>query len=186
MHNINNALAGAGLSKIKVSTSVGFDVIADPFPPSSGRFFAHNHNKDVELDATFQQPGTTVVRDSGNGLSYNNLFDAMVDAIHAALEKAGAPDVRVVVSETSFRLPAGSAAQASTTRGDTTRTSLTTSVRARPRNPSRWRRMDGERERERCVNPPDWSSRSDSSSELERGLLWALPPEAAWFLMMEA
>ncbi|GJM95337.1 hypothetical protein PR202_ga12059 [Eleusine coracana subsp. coracana] len=132
LHNINNALAAAGLSKIKVSTSVGFNVIADPFPPSSGRFFAQsymvdvarflestnapllanvypyfaytsNHNKDVELDyATFQQPGTTGVRDSGNGLSYNNLFDAMVDAIHAALEKAGAPDVRVVVSETGW------------------------------------------------------------------------------------
>ncbi|KAK3139651.1 hypothetical protein QOZ80_5AG0387040 [Eleusine coracana subsp. coracana] len=38
MRNINNALADAGLGSIKVSTSIKFNVIADSYPPSAGRF----------------------------------------------------------------------------------------------------------------------------------------------------
>ncbi|EMS55419.1 Glucan endo-1,3-beta-glucosidase GIV [Triticum urartu] len=59
--------------------------------------------------ATFQ-PGATPVRDAGNGLIYTNLFDAMVDALYAALERAGAPGVRVVVSETGWPSAGGFAA----------------------------------------------------------------------------
>jgi exo-beta-1,3-glucanase (GH17 family) len=60
--------------------------------------------------ATFQPGATTTVSDSGNGLAYTNLFDAMVDAIYAALEKAGAPGVRVVVSESGWPSAGGFAA----------------------------------------------------------------------------
>ncbi|RLN23019.1 hypothetical protein C2845_PM07G34620 [Panicum miliaceum] len=88
MRNVHAALVAAGLSSsIKVSTAVRMDV----FNP-----------RDISLSYATFQPGTTTVRDAGNGLTYTNLFDAMVDAIYAALEKAGAPNVRVVVSETGW------------------------------------------------------------------------------------
>ncbi|GJM87620.1 hypothetical protein PR202_ga03592 [Eleusine coracana subsp. coracana] len=132
MRNINNALADAGLGSIKVSTSIKFNVIADSYPPSAGRFaqpymveiarflastgapllanvypyFAYRDGKGrINLNyATFQPGGGggATVRDDHNGLVYTNLLDAMVDAIHAALEKAGAPSVRIVVLESGW------------------------------------------------------------------------------------
>nr|ADG56569.1 beta-1,3-glucanase [Phyllostachys edulis] len=128
MRNLNGALSAAGLGSVKVSTSVRFDVIANSFPPSKGVFaqsymtdiakflastgapllanvypyFAYRDNpRDIKLNYATFQPGTTV-RDDGNGLTYTNLFDAMVDAIVAAVEKAGAPRVGIVVSESGW------------------------------------------------------------------------------------
>uniref|UniRef100_A0ACD5XFW2 Uncharacterized protein n=1 Tax=Avena sativa TaxID=4498 RepID=A0ACD5XFW2_AVESA len=129
MKNLNGALAAAGLSGIKVSTSLRFDVVTDTFPPSSGVFadddymvpiaeylestgapllanvypyFAYvDDTTDIHLDYATFQPGTTVT-DDGNGLTYTSLFDAMVDSIYAALEDAGTPGVKVVVSETGW------------------------------------------------------------------------------------
>ncbi|CAO2167688.1 unnamed protein product [Urochloa humidicola] len=128
MRNLNGALTAAGLGNIKVSTAVQSGVIANSFPPSSGVFaqgymvdiarylastgaplltniypyFAYRGNpRDISLGYATFQPGTTV-RDNGNGLSYTNLFDAMVDAVVAALEKAGAPNVRIVISESGW------------------------------------------------------------------------------------
>ncbi|GJM91919.1 hypothetical protein PR202_ga08341 [Eleusine coracana subsp. coracana] len=138
MQNLEAALAAAGISgHIKVSTCVRLDVITNSFPPSMATFakpnympnivlhlattgapllvnvypyFAYRDNqKDISLNYATFQPGTTV-RDDGNGLVYTNLFDAMVDAIHAALEKAKAPSVRVVVSESGWPSAGGTAA----------------------------------------------------------------------------
>uniref|UniRef100_A0A0D9V4V9 Glucan endo-1,3-beta-D-glucosidase n=1 Tax=Leersia perrieri TaxID=77586 RepID=A0A0D9V4V9_9ORYZ len=128
MRNVNTALTAAGLNNIKVSTSVRFDVITDSFPPSNGKFrdaymtaiakflattgapllanvypyFAYKDDqKNIPLNYATFQPGTTVT-DNGNGLTYTSLFDAMVDSIYAALEKAGTPGVSVVVSESGW------------------------------------------------------------------------------------
>ncbi|TVU36883.1 hypothetical protein EJB05_18864 [Eragrostis curvula] len=140
MRNVHGALVSAGLaSSIKVSTAVRMDAVADSFPPSRGVFnpnvrrhmeplarfladtgapllanvypyFAYRDNpRDIKLNYATFRPGVTV-RDDGNGLTYTNLFDAMVDAIYAALDKAGAPNVRVVVSESGWPSAGGFAA----------------------------------------------------------------------------
>uniref|UniRef100_J3L3F5 Glucan endo-1,3-beta-D-glucosidase n=2 Tax=Oryza brachyantha TaxID=4533 RepID=J3L3F5_ORYBR len=132
MRNVNSALTAAGLGSIKVSTSVRFDVIANSFPPSDGVFrdsymtpiagflaatgapllanvypyFAYKDDQqsgqnNIPLNYATFQPGTTVT-DAGNGLTYTCLFDAMVDSIYAALEKARTPGVGVVVSESGW------------------------------------------------------------------------------------
>ncbi|KAF7040095.1 hypothetical protein CFC21_050019 [Triticum aestivum] len=129
MRNLNAALSAAGLGAIKVSTSIRFDAVANSFPPSAGVFaqsymtdvarllastgapllanvypyFAYRDNpRDISLNYATFQPGTSV-RDQNNGLTYTSLFDAMVDAVYAALEKAGTPGVKVVISDGRVR-----------------------------------------------------------------------------------
>ncbi|WVZ67461.1 hypothetical protein U9M48_016533 [Paspalum notatum var. saurae] len=130
MQNVHDALASAGLAGgIKVSTAVKMDVIDNSSPPSSGVFkdpsvmspivqflaangapllanvypyFAYEYNQDIDLSYALFQPSSTTVADPGNGLTYTNLFDAMVDAVHAALDKVGGGSVDVVVSESGW------------------------------------------------------------------------------------
>ncbi|XP_006645317.1 glucan endo-1,3-beta-glucosidase GII-like [Oryza brachyantha] len=136
MKNLNAALAAAGIAGIKVSTAVRLDAVANTFPPSAGVFaqpymaavaqflastgapllanvypyFAYIANtKDISLGYATFQPGTRVP-DPSTGLVYTNLFDAMVDAVYAALAKAGAASVRVVVSESGWPSAGGDAA----------------------------------------------------------------------------
>jgi exo-beta-1,3-glucanase (GH17 family) len=141
MHNIETALAAAGLADgIKVSTCIRLDMITNTFPPSMGTFakpymgdvaqflaatgapllanvypyFGYRyraHPDDISVGYATFQPGTTT-RDTGNGLTYTNLFDAMVDSVYAALEKVGAPNVSVVVSESGW--PSAGGPEAST------------------------------------------------------------------------
>jgi len=134
MNNIDDALAKAGLSGIKVSTSVSQGVTAG-FPPSQGTFsagymapiaqylattgapllanvypyFSYVDNQ-AQIDinyALFTSPGT-VVTDGTN--AYQNLFDAIVDTFYSALESAGAGSVGVVVSESGWPSAGGTAA----------------------------------------------------------------------------
>uniref|UniRef100_A0A1D1ZJX0 Glucan endo-1,3-beta-glucosidase, basic isoform n=1 Tax=Anthurium amnicola TaxID=1678845 RepID=A0A1D1ZJX0_9ARAE len=140
MLNIYDALASAGLQgQIKVSTSFQYNVLGESFPPSKGEFsqqvlplmrpivsflartgapllvniypyFSYAGNtKEIALDyALFTSP-ETVVKDP-KGLEYQNLFDAMVDAVHFAMDKVGGAGVDVVVSETGWPTDAGVAA----------------------------------------------------------------------------
>nr|XP_051228151.1 glucan endo-1,3-beta-glucosidase GII-like isoform X4 [Lolium perenne] len=128
MQNLNGALLAAGRGDIKVTTAVKMSVLASSSPPSEGAFkdaymtevarflastgapllanvypyFAYIDNpSDIPLSYATFQPGTTTVGDN-NGLTYTNLFDAMVDALYTAMEKAGSPAVPIVVSESGW------------------------------------------------------------------------------------
>ncbi|KAL5229132.1 hypothetical protein ABZP36_017397 [Zizania latifolia] len=130
MQNVHDALASAGLAdSIKVSTAVKMDTIDDSSPPSAGVFnnpsvmepivkflasngapllanvypyFAYRDDQHIDLNFALFQPSSTTVSDP-NGLTYTNLFDAMVDAVRAAVEKvSGGGNVDIVVSESGW------------------------------------------------------------------------------------
>ncbi|CAL0329359.1 unnamed protein product [Lupinus luteus] len=131
MQNIYNALASANLqSQIKVSTAIQLGLLISSYPPSSGAFgtaskayiipiltflvkneapllanlytyFSYiGDPKHISLEyALFTSPGT-VVKDGQ--YEYKNIFDASLDALYAALERVGAPNLEVVISESGW------------------------------------------------------------------------------------
>nr|AAL30420.1 glucanase [Sambucus nigra] len=132
MRNVHDAIVAAGLQgQIKVSTATYTGVLIVTSPPSAGlyrpnvrsfidpiiNFLVQNNlpllvnvyphiaitgNSDIQLPyALFTAPGV-VVTDSDRNLEYRNLFVAILDAHYAALEKAGGPNVEIVVSESGW------------------------------------------------------------------------------------
>ncbi|GLU08480.1 hypothetical protein SLE2022_253910 [Rubroshorea leprosula] len=129
--NVFNAIRSAGLQdQIKVSTAIDMTLIGNSYPPSAGAFrgdvrkyidpiighltyaktplfaniytyFSYAGNpRDISLPyALFTSP-SPVIWDGSRG--YQNLFDAMLDALYSALERAGQYSVDVVVSESGW------------------------------------------------------------------------------------
>ncbi|KAF8389450.1 hypothetical protein HHK36_026145 [Tetracentron sinense] len=129
MKNLVGALKAANL-EISVTTCVSTQVLGSSYPPSNGSFseavapdmvsitgfleanqssllvniypyFAYASDPaNIRLDyALFT--ATDVVATDGE-MGYKNLFDAMVDAVYAALEKAGGSNVEIVVAESGW------------------------------------------------------------------------------------
>ncbi|XP_021896046.1 probable glucan endo-1,3-beta-glucosidase BG1, partial [Carica papaya] len=129
--NIQNAVNSAGLSdRVKVSTATFMAFLGESYPPSAGvisaeympimgqiinilnenkapflvnvyPYFSYKYNADViSLDYALLKPSAPINPDPP--LQYNNLFDAMVDAVHSALEKAGGGSLEVVVTESGW------------------------------------------------------------------------------------
>ena len=131
MKNIQSAIRSAGLQdQIKVSTATYSSVVSNSYPPSHGSFddgvssfinpiinflvendspllaniypyFSYTGDKqNIQLPyALFTAQGVQV---QDENLQYQNLFDALLDALYAALEKAGGANLKVVVSESGW------------------------------------------------------------------------------------
>ncbi|KAE8665387.1 Glucan endo-1,3-beta-glucosidase 13 [Hibiscus syriacus] len=112
MRNVVSALRKSNLQdRIKVSTSLPFDVLSKTYPPSQGAFKSSlafllnpllqflNENRspfminlypyfaigDSSLDYVLFRPSPQANVDPGTGLRYDNMFDAQLDAVHFAI-----------------------------------------------------------------------------------------------------
>ncbi|KAI4334952.1 hypothetical protein L6164_013647 [Bauhinia variegata] len=131
IQNVYQAIRARGLhDQIKVSTAIDMGLLGNSYPPSQSYFrgdvrsyldpiigylvyanaplltnvypyFAYAGNpRDISLDyALFISP-SVLVWDGQYG--YQNLFDAMLDAVHAAIDNTGIGYVEVVVSESGW------------------------------------------------------------------------------------
>ncbi|KAG6682685.1 glucan endo-1,3-beta-glucosidase-like [Carya illinoinensis] len=139
MQNILNATASANLNdQIKVSTAIDTTLLGNSFPPSVGSFsdsassyinpiikflvkngapllanlypyFSYISNpQDISLSYALFTSQSIAIMDGNHG--YKNLFDAILDSLYSALERAGAPDLQIVVSESGWPSAGGTAA----------------------------------------------------------------------------
>ncbi|XVE75547.1 hypothetical protein DITRI_Ditri12bG0102500 [Diplodiscus trichospermus] len=105
IQNIRNAIVAAGLgNQIKVSTAIDTGTLAESSPPSRGSFRPDYRQQLLDPIISFLDPP----------LQYLNLFDAILDAVYAALEKAGGSSLEIVASESGWPT-AGNRKRAATT-----------------------------------------------------------------------
>ncbi|KAK8589308.1 hypothetical protein V6N13_088160 [Hibiscus sabdariffa] len=135
MQNIRNAVVAAELgNQIRVSTAIDMRALGESYPPSRGAFrsdylsflypiirflvnngapllvnvypyFSYDDNSVISLDyALFTSQGSVV---SDPPYTYSNVFDAMLDAVYAALGKIGGGSLEIVVSESGWPTAGG-------------------------------------------------------------------------------
>ncbi|XP_074586956.1 glucan endo-1,3-beta-glucosidase-like [Curcuma longa] len=128
MRSLSAALISAGFSEIRVSTPHSLGVLSASEPPSTGRFrrgydravFApmldfHRSTRTPFVVNPYPYFGYTArklgyalfrpnpgVFDAATGVNYTNMFEAQLDAVHAAMERLGYGDVEIAVGETGW------------------------------------------------------------------------------------
>nr|GMD72258.1 glucan endo-1,3-beta-glucosidase, acidic-like [Ipomoea batatas] len=127
LRNVHNALAAVGLQgKIKATTSTYSAVLTNTYPPNQGVFQDNAKGLMIPLVQFLAQTGNPLLASiypyfsyignpsqiplsyalftdpNPNSVGYNNLFDALIDSMYAALHKAGGRNVPIVVSETGW------------------------------------------------------------------------------------
>ncbi|GKU89782.1 hypothetical protein SLEP1_g3876 [Rubroshorea leprosula] len=110
--NIRSVLSTAGLG-IKVSTAIETGTLGESFPPSNGSFkgeYMPILNPVIRFLVDTQAPLLVNLYPYFNGsLQYHNLFDAILDAVYAALEKSGGGNLEIVISESGWPTDGGTA-----------------------------------------------------------------------------
>ncbi|CAH8329519.1 unnamed protein product [Eruca vesicaria subsp. sativa] len=132
MQNVQKALETVSLGgKIKVSTVHAMSVLGSSEPPSSGSFaagyqaglkgvvqflsdngspfainpypfFAYQSDPRPETLAFCLFQPNSGRHDGNTGITYMNMFDAQVDAVHSALKSMGFENVEIIVAETGW------------------------------------------------------------------------------------
>lgn len=73
-------------------------------------YFSYRDNRgvDIKLDYALGNPSAAPVTDSGNGLVYHNIFDAMLDTVLAAMTRVGYGNVPFLITESGWPSGPGS------------------------------------------------------------------------------
>ncbi|KAF2318795.1 hypothetical protein GH714_010757 [Hevea brasiliensis] len=128
MWNVHNALLLAGIRGIQVTTPHSLGILSISEPPSAAQFrrgydraiFApmlkflrqtrspfmvnpypyFGYSPQMANYALFRH--NKGVHDRLTGITYHNMYDAMLDAVHSAMKKLGYGDVDIVVGETGW------------------------------------------------------------------------------------
>ncbi|CAL9762204.1 unnamed protein product [Musa acuminata subsp. burmannicoides] len=128
MVSLSGALSAAGFHRIRVSTPHSMGILSSSDPPSSGRFIrGYDRSVFAPMLAFHRKTRTPFMvnpypyfnynpaslaytqfrpnrgkRDRVTGITYTNMFDAQLDAVHSAMEKLGYGDVAIAVGETGW------------------------------------------------------------------------------------
>lgn len=132
MQTVHSTLVNLGLDKqVTVTTAYSLTILSNSYPPSSGTFrqdfaeylqpllnfhaqikspflinaypyFAYKDNpNEVPLDYVLFQPNQGMT-DPNTNLHYDNMLDAQLDSVYAAIKAMGHTDIEVRISETGW------------------------------------------------------------------------------------
>nr|KJB63510.1 hypothetical protein B456_010G003400 [Gossypium raimondii] len=134
MQNVHKAIVKAGLgNQIKVSTATFFGAMEVSYPPSQGKLRG-DYQQLLDVDyALFTAPSVVV---TDGPYLYQNLFDAMLDAFYAALERAGGGSLDIVVSESGW--PSAGGTDTSVNNAKTYKTNLVRHKNKEPAYEKHW------------------------------------------------